>query len=111
MHLDDEGLLPASWRTCFFALKPRRLFLPSPGRALLFSLMKKVTKKIKAWRLPLLPVAIHPVRIQAASRPCHPFASWIRLFQYAPSVPWVSGGMDWLPAAAIRRLGRPRLRR
>ena len=39
------------------------LFLALAGQAFIFFLIKKRSKKIKAWRLPLLPVAVHPARI------------------------------------------------
>ena len=52
-----------------------RLFLALAVQAFIFFLIKKRSKKIKAWRLLLLPVAIHPARISAApSRQCPRFA-------------------------------------
>jgi len=93
-------------RDLLFALEPRRLFLALAGQAFIFFLIKKRSKKIKAWRLLLLPVAIHPARIQAAPRMCHPFASWIRLPAYAPAVALISG-WDGVAAGSCHTPPRP----
>ena len=60
-----------SERDLLFALEPRRLFLALAGQAFLALFRRagealfldKKCPKIKAWRLLLLPVAIHPARI------------------------------------------------